>query len=229
MKYILLFILCNIPIYSFNINLGSTGLLFPYTLGALAYIKTHIKPTNYNFVGISGGTWCSLIYHFEKNITDHDQLWSILIGNKNYTISMLDNNNMQNFQQIVSTNMKNRYKNKNIINMPISIITTKINNDKCIESIKITKFKDIDDLVNFCLCSSYIPYISGKSLYMEYNNDKYIDGELFKNNNNFLKNALLINKNTWKRKFTFRERIYLDYNQSAKLFEYGWKDAEQNL
>jgi len=125
--------------------------------------------------------------------------------------------------------MKNRYKNKNIDNIPISIITTKINTNKCMESIKINNFKDIDDLVNYCLCSSYIPYISGKSLYMVYNNNKYIDGELFKNNNNFLNKALLINKNTWKRKFTLRERIYLDYNQSAKLFEYGWKDAEQNL
>ena len=57
MNIIFILLCVFMPIYCFNINIGSTGLLFPYTLGALAYIKTHIKPVNYNFVGISGGTF----------------------------------------------------------------------------------------------------------------------------------------------------------------------------
>jgi len=225
MNIVFILLCVFMPIYCFNINVGSTGLLFPYTLGALAYIKTHIKPINYNFVGISGGTWCSLIYHFEKNISDHDFLWSILVGNKNYTVCMLNNNNMKEFQEIVATNMKDRYKDRDISKLPLTILTTKI--EKKFNNVKIDKFNDINELIDYCLCSSYIPFISGKSAYRIYKNEKYIDGELFKNNKHLLKNAIYLDKNLWKRKFSWRERLYLDYNQSEKLFNYGWYDAKK--
>lgn len=227
MNIIFILLCVFMPVYCFNMNIGSTGLLFPYTLGTLAYIKTYIKPNNYNFVGISGGSWCSLIYHFEKNISDHDFLWSILVGNRNHTVYMLNSNSMKEFQEIVARNMKNRYKNKDISKLPLTILTTKIG--KNINNIKVDKFNDIDELINYCLCSSYIPFISGKSAYMIYKNEKYIDGELFKNNNNLLKNGLYVDKNLWNRKFTWKERLYLDYNQSEKLFNHGWNDAKKYM
>ena len=227
MNIIFILLCVFMPIYCFNINIGSTGLLFPYTLGALAYIKTHIKPVNYNFVGISGGTWCSLIYHFEKNISDHEFLWSILIGNKNHTVCMLNSNSMKQFQDIVAKNMRNRYKDVDISNLPLTILTTKIENK--FNNVKIDKFNNIDELIDYCLCSSYIPFISGKSPYRIYKDEKYIDGELFKNNNHLLKNAIYLDKNLWKRKFSWRERLYLDYNQSEKLFNHGWYDAKKYI
>ncbi len=228
MNFILLLLCVFMPIYCYNINVGSTGLLFPYTLGALAYIKTHIKPHNYNLLGISGGSWCSLIYCFEDDISDHEFLWSIIVGNKNRTVSMLNTKSMKTFQYTVSQNMKIRYKDKDISKLPISILSTTLSY-RGINSIKIDKFDDLDDLINFCLCSSYIPFISGNNLYRVYKNKKYIDGELFKNKKHLLQNALYLDKDLWNRDFSYKERLFLDYKQSSKLFEHGWNDAKKYM
>ena len=55
-------------------------------------------------------------------------------------------------------------------------------------------FDNIDDLIDFCLCSSYIPYISGSGFSKKYKGSFYIDGEVKSNmraeNNN--KNSINI-------------------------------------
>lgn len=230
MYVLMMLMLCYIPyMFPYNINVGSTGLLFPYTLGALAYIKTCVKPSDYRLLGVSGGTWCSLIYHFEKNISDHDLLWSILVGNKTQTVHLLNRDSMSKFQLKVAENFKTRYKDANVSDIPISIITTQIRGYTP-KSCLISSFDNIDDLVNYCLCSSYIPCISGKGVNMVYKKKKYIDGEIFKNKNLLLENAALhLHKATWKRKFKLRDYLYLDFNCSKTLFEYGWKDAQKHL
>jgi hypothetical protein len=227
----LLLLLCFIQnINTFNINVGSTGILFSYTLGALAYIKTHVKPTNYNLVGISGGSWCSIIYHFEKDMTDHDNLWSTIVGNKNESVSLLNKRNMYKFQRKVAENFRHRYADKDISGLPLSIITTELQNRKAVNVI-IDKYDNLDDLINYCICSSYIPYICGNNFYTIYKNKKYIDGELFKNEGLLLREdpMIYLHKNTWNRKFNIKDHLYLDFNRSKVLFENGWKDAEKYL
>lgn len=227
----LLLLLCFIQnISTFNINVGSTGILFSYTLGALAYIKTRVKPTNYNLVGISGGSWCSIIYHFEKDMTDHDHLWSTIVGNKNESVSLLNKRSMYKFQRKVAENFRYRYADKDISGLPLSIITTELQNKKAVNVI-IDKYDNLDDLINYCICSSYIPYICGNNFYTIYKNKKYIDGELFKNEGLLLREdpMIYLHKNTWNRKFNIKDHLYLDFNRSKVLFENGWKDAEKYL
>ena len=72
-KMIKLFILLIIFLPFCNnliINIGATGLLLPYTLGVLGYIKDHSTITRYNskFIGTSGGAYCSILYCFENNL-----------------------------------------------------------------------------------------------------------------------------------------------------------------
>ena len=218
-------------LFSYHINVGSTGLLFPYTLGALAYIKTCIKPESYKFVGISGGTWCSLLYHLEPNITDAELLWSIFVGNKNHSVLLLSRNSMASFQERVAQNFKLRYKDRDVSNIPISIITTKVFDEEGIKNVKISKFDNISDLVNYCSCSSYIPYISGKTMYRKYKNKKYVDGEIYKDEQLLLSNlaVLNLNKNTWNRKFDMKHKYFLNLDGCKTLFELGWQDAKKNM
>jgi len=230
MYMLMMLLLCFVPyMFPYNINIGSTGLLFPYTLGALAYIKTCIKPHDYKLLGVSGGTWCSIIYHLEKNISDHDMLWSILVGNKTQTVYLLNRQSMSKFQMKVAENFKNRYKDADVSNIPISILTTQLQG--CVpNNVLINSFENMDDLVNYCMCSSYIPFLSGNGINMIYKNQKYMDGEIFKNKGLLLKDPILhLHKGTWKRKFKLRDYLYLDFNSSKRLFEYGWKDAEKHL
>ena len=225
-KY-LWFVLLFIQTYTFHMNIGSTGLVFPYTLGALAYIKTHIKPTNYTLSGVSGGAWCSLIYHFEDDIQDHDLLWSILVGDKNKKVRIWRRRSMQSFQESVANNFRKRYHMKDVSNLPITIITTKVLSDgRVYKSTKVDKFDSIDDVVNFCLCSSYIPFISGRGMYNTYKGSRYLDGELFRNKSFFNKNSITIEKNTWNTKQT--NKFSLDFDTSHNLFKSGWDDAKKH-
>jgi len=66
------------------------------------------------------------------------------------------------FQKNVGNNLKLRYNNKEAYNIDkISIISTNVNTMK---NEKISNFKNINDLIDYSLCSSYIPYISGNNL-----------------------------------------------------------------
>lgn len=205
-------------------NVGSTGILFPYTLGALAYIKKHINPTNYTLTGISGGAWCSVIYHLEPNIDDPDYLWTIFVGDKQKKINLLRRSSMETFQETVATNFKERYKEVDTRDIPISIVTTQVQKGYRLRNILVNKFDNIDDLVNYCLCSSYIPYISGKTLSLDYKNAKYMDGVICTDK---ICISNCINSKTWGRNYSLKERIFLDYHHSKKLFQDGWDDAKQ--
>ncbi len=224
MYVIILLLFIYIPSFCYHMNIGSTGILFPYTLGALAYIKKHINPVNYTLTGISGGAWCSVLYHFEPNIDDPDMLWKLFVGDKDKKINLLRRSSMHTFQQSVVANFKERYKGFDTKDIPISIVTTRVQKGYKLKNIVIDKFEDMDDLINYCLCSSYIPFISGKSLSNLYNNEKFIDGVIC-TDKICLQNC--INSMTWGRKYTMKERVILDYPHSQRLFKDGWDDAQK--
>ena len=251
MRILYLFILLNQIIQTFpiiNINIGTTGLLIPYSIGALAYIKKNLNICDYHLTGISGGSFASVVYHLENDMSNHDKLWDKLIGNNN--LNNLNNNNNNNdnnnynnnynvkinknleeFQQIIKKNIINNYRNVDINNIPISVIVSKINNFKIVNE-KINKFNSLDELLDICICSSYIPYICGKTFSKKYNNNNYIDGGIFRNLHHFdcvdkCERSIYIHKNMAKRKFEYKDYFYLDKNTSRKLFNYGWSDCEK--
>ena len=237
MKVLYLFILLNHIMQTFsliNINIGATGLLIPYSIGALAYIKKNLNICDYHLTGISGGSFASVIYHLENDMSNHDKLWDKLIGNvndnDNVNVNVKMNKNLEEFQQRIKYNIINNYKNVNINNIPISVVVSRINNFKIINE-KINKFNSLDELLNICICSSYIPYISGKTFSMKYKNNNYIDGGIFRNLHHFdcvdkCESSIYIHKQMAKRKFEYKDYFYLDKNTSRKLFNYGWSDCE---
>lgn len=214
-----------------NINVDTTGLLIPYSIGALGYIKKNLCINNYYLTGISGGSFASVIYNFEDDLSDHDFIWNKIIGDDKYVIKF--NKNLEEFQQIVKSNMMSRYKNAIVEDIPISIIVSKINNLK-IKNEKINKFNDLEELIDYCICSSYIPYLCGKTFSKKYKGFNFIDGGIFKDLHHFdcvdkCENSIYIHKNMAKRDFNINDYLYLDKTKSKILFDYGWSDCEMML
>jgi hypothetical protein len=208
-----------------NIYINSAGLLFPYLFGVLSYIKHNINITNYNLYGSSAGSWLTLLYHFESDLLDYEKLWTTYIGNKNSTFKL--HKNLADIPVSLRKNMLIQYNNKNITQLPVSIVV--INVDKFFLQEYKTNFTNLEDILSICECSSYIPFISGKKFYISYNNIKYIDGGLFTNlKKNNGTNNIYIHKHMWDRKFNISNYIYLDYNSAVKLYKLGWKDTEKN-
>lgn len=228
MRLCLLFLIISFNIFqtlSYNIYVGSTGILFPYSLGALAYIKTHVKPNDYHLSGVSGGSWCSILFHFEDNLSNHDKLWNTFIVD-NQTFSILDQSSMKRLHNNVSKHMLERYKNKDIKNVPISIITTELQRFAVPKNTVINEFENIDDLINLSLCSSYIPFICGGGLYKTYKNKKYIDGAIFHKKPKSEDIDIDIDKLLRERNFKLKNRLSINIDKSRYLFNCGWDDAK---
>jgi len=240
--YIILFIYMSVVSgYNYVLNIGSTGLLIPYSLGAIGYIKKTNYITNYKLIGTSGGAYCSLLYKYEKDLTQHDYIWKKIFELNEDT--KIDLYNMHKFQNNTIKILLDRYKNEIIKEDDnINIIATKYNNILNNEKVVFSNFNNISDLIHKCHCSSYIPYISGNKLYYKYDNMKYYDGAFnseHKVKSKYVENNKIINKiednifnincNSWGREWDINNKHYLDYKTSKKLFNYGWEDTKKYL
>lgn len=230
MKYLAILLFATLANAYTTINIYGTGLFLPYSMGVVGYIKKNIPISDYRITGISGGAWCSLLYTQEDDLSNHDKIWSYTIGN-NVTKLKLQSD-LKTFQKNVEDNLKVRYKSRKAKNLDkISIISTKL--DGALFKLKTeekTNFTNIDDVIDFCLCSSYLPYLSGSTFSKKYKGSRYIDGDIkydYKNENKE-HNKIIIHRHMWDRKFTPDNYLYLDKDKSRELFEYGWMDTEKN-
>lgn len=211
------------------VNIGATGLLLPYTLGVLGYIKNHTNVNRHNskFIGTSGGAYCSLLYCFEKDLSNHDKIWNIFFLNKESKVYIYKN--LHTYQNNLITTLKTKYENRNINELPIIIKVNKYNYLFNIRKQYIHNFDNITDLIYFCHCSAYIPFFSGYKLYYRYKDNKYIDGAVIKNTIFNNTNILNINYSMWGRKYNPYLTLYIDYNTSNKLYQEGWNDTRDNF
>lgn len=215
-----------------NINIFGTGLYLPYSMGVIGYIKKNIPIADYNITGTSGGAWCALLYTMEKDLSNHDELWDFSVGKSVNRIYF--HNDIRTFQSNVEKNLKLRYSNIDIESealSKISIISSNVVSLFNIRNEKKSNFDDINDLIDYCLCSSYIPYISGNSFSKKYKDKYYIDGEI-KNEkiieDSIICNDINIHRFMWGRQFSKNSLMYLDKERSRKLFKDGWEDTEKN-
>lgn len=216
-----------VPTMCYNVCVGSTGLLFSYTMGALSYLKN--KNVDYHLIGTSGGSWCSLIYHLENDISNHDLLWDNYVGDRDTKINLFNNNDMKLLQESMVNGIKSRHGDKDVSELPLSIVTTKMVYNVYPQNVIINEFDDIDDVINYALCSSYIPYICGKSRHIRHKNQNFIDGYIFRNEKLISHCDLHIDKTTWGRKYGASDGFVLDYHISKKIFYDGRIDAMKNL
>ena len=220
-----LFIIANTYM---NINIYGTGMFLPYSIGIIGYIKKHFPLTDVNITGISGGAICSILYSQEDDLSNPDKIWDYTIGADVNELSLYKD--LRVFQKNVGNNLKLRYNNTEPRSIDkISVISTNILKMK---NEKISNFDNINDLIDFSLCSSYIPYVSGDTAGKKYNGVEYMDGEIFRDYKYDKKQTcpttISIHRKMWGRKFPMNNYLYTNKQISRELFNYGWEDTRNN-
>jgi hypothetical protein len=233
MRFLLLltamfFLSSNVYAYmNTNINMYGTGMFLPYSIGIVGYIKKNFLLPHVNITGISGGAICSILYTQEDDMSDPDKIWDYTIGADINELSLYKD--LRIFQKNIGDNLKLRYKNapRNFEN--ISVISTNIDKMK---NEKISSFSNINDLIDFSLCSSYIPFVSGDTFGKNYKGINYMDGEIFRDYKYDKKHTcpttISIHRKMWGRKFDMNNYLYTNKQISRDLFNYGWEDTHKN-
>ena len=228
MRFFILSTLFIISNTYMNINIYGTGMFLPYSIGIIGYIKRHFPLNDVNITGISGGAICSILYTQEDDLSNPDKIWDYTIGADVNELSLYKD--LRVFQKNVGNNLKLRYNNTEPRSIDkISVISTNIYKMK---NEKITNFNNINDLIDFSLCSSYIPYVSGDTAGKKYNGIEYMDGEIFRDYKYDKKQTcpttISIHRKMWGRKFPMNNYLYTNKQISRELFNYGWEDTRNN-
>ena len=228
MRFLILSSLFIIANTYMNINIYGTGMFLPYSIGIIGYIKKHFPLNDVNITGISGGAICSILYSQEDDLSNPDKIWDYTIGADINELSLYKD--LRVFQKNVGNNLKLRYNNTEPRSIDkISVISTNILKMK---NEKISNFDNINDLIDFSLCSSYIPYVSGDTAGKKYNGIEYMDGEIFRDYKYDKKQTcpttISIHRKMWGRKFPMNNYLYTNKQISRELFNYGWEDTRNN-
>jgi len=228
MRFLILSTLFIISNTYMNINIYGTGMFLPYSIGIIGYIKRHFPLNDVNITGISGGAICSILYTQEDDLSNPDKIWDYTIGADVNELSLYKD--LRVFQKNVGNNLKLRYNNTEPRSIDkISVISTNIYKMK---NEKKTNFNNINDLIDFSLCSSYIPYVSGDTAGKKYNGIEYMDGEIFRDYKYDKKQTcpttISIHRKMWGRKFPMNNYLYTNKQISRELFNYGWEDTRNN-
>ena len=228
MRFLILSSLFIISSTYMNINIYGTGMFLPYSIGIIGYIKKHFPLNDVNITGISGGAICSILYTQEDDLSNPDKIWDYTIGADVNELSLYKD--LRVFQKNVGNNLKLRYNNTEPRSIDkISVISTNILKMK---NEKISNFDNINDLIDFSLCSSYIPYVSGDTAGKKYNGIEYMDGEIFRDYKYDKKQTcpttISIHRKMWGRKFPMNNYLYTNKQISRELFNYGWEDTRNN-
>jgi hypothetical protein len=228
MRFFILSTLFIISNTYMNINIYGTGMFLPYSIGIIGYIKRHLPLNDVNITGISGGAICSILYTQEDDLSNPDKIWDYTIGADVSELSLYKD--LRVFQKNVGNNLKLRYNNTETRSIDkISVISTNIQKMK---NEKISNFDNINDLIDFSLCSSYIPYVSGDTAGKKYNGVEYMDGEIFRDYKYDKKQTcpttISIHRKMWGRKFSMNNYLYTNKQIARELFNYGWEDTRNN-
>ncbi len=210
-----------------NINMYGTGMFLPYSIGIVGYIKKHFTLPDANITGISGGAICSILYTQEDDLSNPDKIWDYMIGADINELSLYKD--LRIFQKNIGDNLKRRYSEAPRDFGNISVISTNVAKMK---NEKISSFNDISELIDFSLCSSYIPFVSGDRLGKNYKGTEYMDGEIFRDYKYDKKQTcpttISIHRKMWGRKFNMGNYLYTNKQISRDLFNYGWEDTHKN-
>jgi len=191
-----------------------------YQLGVCHYIKNHFNYEDKTTLGISAGSWISLFMNLDKKRTNEFLILLFKNLNRNTPIHKLPfifKSCTEPFINNIST------KNINILLTDLSEFKYKIHN----------QFLSVNDAVNCCTASSFVPFVTYKDLFYFYNHKLVVDGGLFRkiymssidaNKSLIIKYDMFGRFKHFKLFKCFRKPKYTLY----ELYLLGYKDASKN-
>lgn len=202
------------------------GLYGFYLLGVSSYIKKHYDLTNFIFSGASAGAWNSLFLAFKGNDTEFiENLLQTNIQNASSILQIentmkhyiLDNYNETDFD-LEKINI-----GVTVMRFPFRFKLKIYNNFTC-----------LDDILNCCIASSHIPFITG-GLIHKYRKRVSFDGGFFKYPYiPFPPASFVIRANVWNSSYTISNctnnpLLQAENNLNfTKLYIEGYNDSYRN-
>lgn len=209
------------------VSIAPGGLKGFYTLGICKYLKEHYCLDECRFYGSSAGSWNSVFlglpsyddnYYFESILKlkpdQYSSLNELEICLKNIILnepSIKDNN------VTIET-----------LNQKCNICVSEYKGYRFKKTIK-SEFENWEDLLECCIASSHLPYISNGDLFYNYQNKKVVDGGLFrKNYPRNVKEDLSISHKMFHNK-EINKHTRLNALNIELLVYTGYKDARENF
>ena len=206
------------------IYIAPGGFSLPYMMGICQFIKEHYNLKNYNYIGTSAGSWLSVylasdIVSSEPLLSNYNELFedkSLIYKWNNICPFLVNefNDNIQNTKFI---------KKKNILVSISNYNTT----SKIISNEFINDYNNLNELLNLCLISSYIPFLSGRNI-QKRNNLITFDGVFSEQNLDNYNIKFKITNSMFGRHFTFTEILGKNKNSVNDLHNLGYYDSMLN-
>ena len=205
-----------------SLALKPGGLKGFYMMGITKYIKSNYDLENWHFYGSSAGAWNSLYLSCKKDelFLQHAQeleqfnyldLYDLECTMKKRILSnfVVDDFNINQLHICVSK--KRKY-------IPFPLFRKNI----------INEFYDLEDIIECCIASSHLPYVSNGKFYYNYRGNKCVDGGFFFNPyNDFVSPTFMIEPDMWNNQKTNKMNKIHNMNIKGLLYE-GYNDAYQN-
>ena len=220
LKYFILFYLFVCGIGHKIVSFKPGGLKGFYMLGISKYLKENYHTNDYIFYGSSAGSWNVLYLTLPiDNSIFFDGIY-LLSNNKYSSLYSLEND--------IKTFLIDKFENIPIENnKKANICLTKLNIFRK-KKIIISNFDNIQDFVDCCIASSHLPFITNGKFFCKFNNSKYIDGGIFRNNYpNHIKPDLIISYKMFNNKNIYKCSKLYNLNIEKLIYE-GYKDAKNN-
>ena len=164
----------NSKIYDYDIIIEPGGNYGFYTLGICHFIKNNYNIKDKKIIGFSAGSWnvifLSIINKIENNnYKDNIYLLSLFKNN------IMCNDNMAKNLLLLKNNINNNicFNNLELNNKSIGI-TNNLN-----KLYEINYFISMKDLINSCITSSFLPYITMDKFFQFYRGKVGLDGGLY--------------------------------------------------
>ena len=203
------------------ISISPGGLTGFYSLGVSSYIKDNYDVSDYSFLGASAGSWNSLL--FTCKYPSEEVINTLLSTNVLFTA-----NTLPELTEGLGNHILNNYKNDDFNLDRLYISVSKLGLFRFKPQI-MYNFTNLDDAVDGCLSSSYIPFVTSKFRRMPINNI-ILDGGI----NNFppkqINAYLNIYPSMWGREFPpgsgFKYPSSHDY--FTEMYMQGYQDTKKN-
>ncbi len=151
-----------------HITITPGGIGGLYSLGVSCFIKDNYDLKTYSYLGASAGAWISLISSYKGNTTQI--MYELFNSNKLNHIESV--NELQYlFKDYILNNYDITDFNVEKINICISEVT-----QFSIQPKVINNFIKLEELIDCCIVSSHIPYITTNQFIKTYNNKITFDG-----------------------------------------------------
>tara|TARA_Y100000389_G_scaffold204968_1_gene261382 strand:- start:7546 stop:8256 length:711 start_codon:yes stop_codon:yes gene_type:complete len=214
---------------SFNnkyIYISPGGIKGFYMLGVISYIKNNYDISDYQVIGSSAGAWNTIPFTLtndelnDKFLNEIFSYFENVVENKQ-KISLY--NIQKDIKGICEKCEKIEYHKINIVSNNLSL--------RGFRPVLINNFSNMDDVTNYCIASSHIPYLTGNIL-CRINKKLYFDGGLFKKSiNRTINPYFCIDSSMWgydfkKLKFNPLNRKHLYYYKH--FYNQGYNDSCKN-